>query len=81
MSRQSVNPNGSNRAASYLNAATVHANGVSDHLEGEGAQDWYFAKLKKRTALLQKLKDIFKRFQSQTIGRVVAILVVKSDNR
>ena len=32
----------------------------------------YTPKLKKRTALLEKLKDIFGRCQSQTIGRVVA---------
>ena len=30
-------------------------------------------KLKKRTALLQKLKDLFRRFQSQSGGRVVAL--------
>jgi RNA-directed DNA polymerase len=34
----------------------------------------YSPKLKKRTALLEKLKDIFRRFQSQTIGRVVALI-------
>jgi RNA-directed DNA polymerase len=34
----------------------------------------YTPKLKKRTALLEKLKDIFGRFQSQTIGRVVALI-------
>ncbi len=34
----------------------------------------YTPKLKKRTALLDKLKDIFGRFQSQPIRRVVAIL-------
>jgi RNA-directed DNA polymerase len=34
----------------------------------------YTPKLKKRTALLDKLKDIFGRFQSQTIGRVVALI-------
>ena len=45
MSGQTVNPNGSYRAGYYLNAATLHDNGVSDHLEGEGAQDWYFASL------------------------------------
>ena len=31
-------------------------------------------KLKKRTALLGKLKEIFRCFQSQPIGRVVALL-------
>ena len=31
--------------ASTFNASTVHDNGVSDHLEGEGALDWYFASL------------------------------------
>jgi RNA-directed DNA polymerase len=34
----------------------------------------YTPKLKKRTALLDKLKDIFRCFQSQTIGRVVALI-------
>ena len=31
-------------------------------------------KLKKRTALVQKLKDIFRRFRSKPIGRVVGII-------
>ena len=34
----------------------------------------YTPKLKKRTALLEKLKDIFRRFQSQPVGRVVALI-------
>src|SRR6185295_11686808 len=34
----------------------------------------YAPKLKKRTALLEKLKDIFGRFQSQPIGRVVDLI-------
>ena len=34
----------------------------------------YTPKRKKRTALLDKLKDIFRRFQSQTVGRVVALI-------
>jgi RNA-directed DNA polymerase len=34
----------------------------------------YAPKLKKRTALLRKLRDIFRRFQSQPIGRVVALI-------
>jgi RNA-directed DNA polymerase len=34
----------------------------------------YTPKLKKRTALLEKLKEIFRRFQSQPIGRVVALI-------
>jgi RNA-directed DNA polymerase len=34
----------------------------------------YTPKLKKRTALLEKLKEIFRCFQSQTIGRVVALI-------
>src|SRR6201997_908732 len=34
----------------------------------------YAPKLKKRTALLEKLKDIFRRFQSQAVGRVVALI-------
>jgi RNA-directed DNA polymerase len=33
----------------------------------------YAPKLTKRTALLQKRKDIFRRFQSQPVGRVVAL--------
>jgi len=35
---------------------------------------YYTPKLKKRTALLEKLKDIFRRFQSQPVGRVVALI-------
>src|SRR3954463_6430718 len=34
----------------------------------------YAPKLKKRTALLGKLRDIFRCFQSQPIGRVVAVI-------
>jgi RNA-directed DNA polymerase len=34
----------------------------------------YVPKLKKRTALLEKLKEIFRRFQSQPIARVVALI-------
>jgi RNA-directed DNA polymerase len=34
----------------------------------------YTPKAKKRTALLQKLKDIFRRFQSQRVGEVVALI-------
>jgi RNA-directed DNA polymerase len=34
----------------------------------------YTPKLKKRTALLEKLKEIFRCFQSQTVGRVVALI-------
>jgi RNA-directed DNA polymerase len=34
----------------------------------------YTPKLKKRTALLEKLKEIFRSFQSQTVGRVVALI-------
>jgi RNA-directed DNA polymerase len=34
----------------------------------------YVPKLKKRTALLQKLRDIFRRFQSQPVGRVVELI-------
>ena len=34
----------------------------------------YTPKLKKRTALLQKLKDVFRRYQSQPIDRVVQLI-------
>src|SRR5215470_6088928 len=34
----------------------------------------YVPKLTKRTALLEKLRDIFRRFQSQPVGRVVALI-------
>jgi RNA-directed DNA polymerase len=34
----------------------------------------YAPKLKKRTALLQKLRDIFRSFQSQPVGRVVELI-------
>jgi hypothetical protein len=42
---QTVNPNGSYGAGYSLNAATVHDNGLSDHLEGGGDLDWVFASL------------------------------------
>jgi RNA-directed DNA polymerase len=35
---------------------------------------YYAPKLKQRTALLRKLKDIFRRFDSQPIGRVVQLI-------
>jgi len=34
----------------------------------------YMPKLKTRTALLQKLRDIFRRFESQPVARVVALI-------
>ena len=34
----------------------------------------YAPKLKKRTALLRKLKEIFRRFQSEPVGRVVQLI-------
>jgi RNA-directed DNA polymerase len=34
----------------------------------------YTPKLKKRTALLQKLQDVFRRFQSQPVGRVIELI-------
>jgi len=34
----------------------------------------YTPKLKKRTALLQKLRDVFRRFQSQPVSRVVELI-------
>ncbi len=34
----------------------------------------YTPKLKKRTVLLRKLKEVFRRFQSQPVGRVVEII-------
>jgi RNA-directed DNA polymerase len=34
----------------------------------------YAPKLKKRTALLGKLKEIFRRFQSEPVGRVIALI-------
>jgi len=34
----------------------------------------YVPKLKKRTALLQKLKDIFRRYVSQPVGRVIEFI-------
>jgi len=35
---------------------------------------WYPPRLKKRTALLRKLKEIFRRYQSQPIDRVIALM-------
>ena len=49
MNGQTVDPNGSYRAGYYLNAATVHDNGLSDHLEGGGDLDWVFASLGDKT--------------------------------
>ena len=34
----------------------------------------YTPKLKKRTALLRKLKDVFRRYQSRQVGRVVQLI-------
>jgi RNA-directed DNA polymerase len=34
----------------------------------------YTPKLKKRTALLRKLKDIFRRFQSQPVDRIIKLI-------
>ena len=34
----------------------------------------YTPKLKKRTALLRKLKDVFRRYQSQPVGRVIQLI-------
>src|SRR5712675_149095 len=34
----------------------------------------YTHKLKKRTALLRKLKDVFRRYQSQPLGRVIKLI-------
>src|SRR6266404_4876569 len=34
----------------------------------------YTPKLKKRTALLRKLKDVFRRYQSQPLGRVIKLI-------
>jgi RNA-directed DNA polymerase len=35
---------------------------------------WYTPRLKKRTALLQKLKEIFRRYESQPVERVVDLI-------
>jgi RNA-directed DNA polymerase len=35
---------------------------------------WYTPRLKKRTALLRKLKEIFRRYESQPVDRVVALI-------
>jgi RNA-directed DNA polymerase len=46
-------------------------------LRSIGRQVWrahYTPKMKKRTALLRKLKDIFRRFQSQPVDRVVQLI-------
>ena len=37
-------------------------------------QPYYTPKLKQRTALLRKLKDLFRRFNSQPVGRVVELI-------
>jgi RNA-directed DNA polymerase len=34
----------------------------------------YTPKMKKRTALLRKLKEVFRRFQSQPVGRVIQLI-------
>ena len=36
-----------------------------------GVAGQYAPQLKKRTALLRKLKEIFRRFQSEPVGRVI----------
>jgi hypothetical protein len=45
MNGQTVVPNGSYQAGYYLNTATVHDNGLTDHLGGGGDLDWVFASL------------------------------------
>ena len=35
----------------------------------------YTPKLKKRTALLRKLKEVFRRYQSQPVDRVVDLII------
>jgi RNA-directed DNA polymerase len=35
---------------------------------------WYPPKLRKRTALVRKLKEIFRRYQSQLIDRVIQLM-------
>ena len=35
---------------------------------------WYTPRLKKRTALLQKLKEIFRRYESQPVERVIDLI-------
>jgi len=35
---------------------------------------WYTPRLKKRTALLRMLKEIFRRYESQPVDRVVALI-------
>lgn len=35
---------------------------------------WYTPKLKKRTALLRKLKEIFRRYASQPVERVINLI-------
>jgi RNA-directed DNA polymerase len=42
-------------------------------LQGKG-RPYYAPKLKQRTALLRKLKDIFRRFVSQPVDRVVQLI-------
>ena len=37
-------------------------------------QAYYTPKLKKRTALLRKLKDVFRRHRSQPVSRVVQLI-------
>lgn len=46
-------------------------------LRSIGRQVWrahYTPKMKKRTALLRKLKDVFRRFQSQPVDRVIQLI-------
>ena len=47
--------------------------GASGAVEALGGRE-YPPQLKKRTALLRKLKDIFRRYQSQPIERVVELI-------
>ena len=43
-------------------------------LQGKWRWPYYPPKLKQRTALLRKVKDIFRRFDSQPVGRVVQLI-------
>jgi RNA-directed DNA polymerase len=44
------------------------------HRKREKPRPYYTPKLKKRTALLRKLKEIFHRYRSQPIGRVIVLI-------
>jgi hypothetical protein len=55
-------------------SASSDSTSVASAVDGAHGVPNYTPKLKKRTALLRKLKDVFRRYQSQPVDRVVQLI-------